>query len=287
MADLSQISEKFCGSCGETRLLEQFRESRAAKSSYTLVCKKCEASRPPAIAGVYKWVNQVTQRALVGQSTNFRSRKSNYLTGKKGLRAGGYPNAHFQNSFNKHGEANFRFEIIEEVPQNDLSDEQHATMLTAREQFWVDHYREMPEGVFNDVGPVNATRRGSEQTTAAREKISIGHKGRKYRPWSQEAKDRVSRERSGSGNLNFGGPLRETHRANIGKALTGIERRNSWRPIERIDCVTGEVKEYESAKFAAAEGFRSSGISSACVGRIALHKGFFWQYSEQVKAEKT
>src|SRR3989344_2847347 len=94
--------------------------------------------------GIYKWTNLVTGRVLVGQTgstVGFKKRKNNYMSE---LRRGIYNNSYFQRSWNKHKEENFAFEILETHLDN-LS-------LTAREQFWLDYYRALSAGVYNNVG---------------------------------------------------------------------------------------------------------------------------------------
>lgn len=130
--------------------------------------------------GIYKWTNLVTGRVLVGQAgstTGFTARKCTYFSQ---LRSGKYKtNNHFQRSFTKHGEANFSFEILERMPIGDLTIEQHKPILTAREQFWLDHYRALPGGVYNQVGTVDGPLRGSFRSSETKAKMSVSMKGKK------------------------------------------------------------------------------------------------------------
>lgn len=51
------------------------------------------------------------------------------------------------------------------------------------------------------------------------------------------------------------------------------------KPVVRIDPATGDKVRYECGSDARAEGFTSWGISSACRGKSATHKGYRWEYA--------
>lgn len=79
---------------------------------------------------IYKIENLVNKKVYVGQTgTSFKQRKRQHLCR---LRKQKHGNQHLQNAWNKYGEENFVFEIIEEVEEEKL--------LTEREQFWCDFY---------------------------------------------------------------------------------------------------------------------------------------------------
>lgn len=155
----------------------------------------------PTTTGIYKWTNLVTGQVLVGQagsSGGFRKRYMNYVCD---LRKGKYGNTHFQRSFAKHGEYNFSFEILEVIPAADLAADQHKALLTAREQFWVDHYRFLAGGVYNQVGPVDSPSRGA-----------------KLGPLSEEHKAKISAANKGKRKGLPAPPMTEEHKENIRKA---------------------------------------------------------------------
>ena len=151
--------------------------------------------------GIYKWTNLVTGRVLVGQAgstTGFSHRKSQYLYA---LRKGIFTNHHFQASWTKHGEQNFSFEILEKMPIGKKTFIDYADELTLHEQSWVDYYRKQPEGVYNQVGPVNAPNRGRTFDAEFRAKVATGMKGKpspkKGVPLPQETKDKISKKLKG------------------------------------------------------------------------------------------
>lgn len=79
--------------------------------------------------GIYKITNKINSKCYIGQSTNLWKRIRDGHISK--LRLNNHDNKHFQNSWNKYGEENFIFEIIEECALNELQQ---------REQHWINYY---------------------------------------------------------------------------------------------------------------------------------------------------
>lgn len=89
-------------------------------------------SKPPGSSPVSRGVYLITCRATgkryVGSSENIEKRLYNHASQ---LNYGDHPNPHLQNAWRKHGEAAFKFEVLELV----------AGDLEAEEQRWIDHLR--------------------------------------------------------------------------------------------------------------------------------------------------
>lgn len=78
-------------------------------------------------SGIYKIVNLVNNKIYVGSAKNIKQRWGVHLNDfKKGVNS-----QYLQRSWNKHGEDNFKFEVIEYCPLN---------ALLEREQYWMDFY---------------------------------------------------------------------------------------------------------------------------------------------------
>lgn len=79
-------------------------------------------------AGIYKITNIISKKIYIGSAVNcFRRLVREHL---KDLKLNKHKNRHMQHAFNKHGEENFKFEVIEHI--------QDKTKLIEREQYYLD-----------------------------------------------------------------------------------------------------------------------------------------------------
>lgn len=78
--------------------------------------------------GIYIITSLVNRKVYIGQSTNIELR---WLSHKEALSGNKHQNRHLQNSWNKYGEENFIFSVLEECSED---------KLTEREQYWIDYY---------------------------------------------------------------------------------------------------------------------------------------------------
>lgn len=78
-------------------------------------------------SGIYQIRNLINNKLYIGSAVNLRERK--LLRHLKQLRNGTHHNEHLQNAFNKYGEKNFVFEIIEFCSTKDILNQ---------EQYWID-----------------------------------------------------------------------------------------------------------------------------------------------------
>ena len=88
------------------------------------------------VCGIYAIINKsvITPhckegKPYIGQSVSMGDRL--FSKHRPRLRSGTHVNKHLQNSWNKYGECNFDFCLIEEIERNNL---------TNREDFWIKHY---------------------------------------------------------------------------------------------------------------------------------------------------
>jgi group I intron endonuclease len=78
------------------------------------------------MVGIYMWFNLVNGKVYVGSSSNVPRRKSHHISK---LKVGKHHNAHLQAAWNKYGQANFDFIVIEVV--------EDLLWLRAREHAWI------------------------------------------------------------------------------------------------------------------------------------------------------
>ena len=80
------------------------------------------------ICGIYKIVNELNNKMYIGQSINIYERWRHH---KIQLRHDKHHNSHLQNAWNKYGEQNFQFVIIEECSES---------VLDVREIYYITKY---------------------------------------------------------------------------------------------------------------------------------------------------
>lgn len=184
--------------------------------------------------GIYRCVNKVTGRSLVGQvgsTQTFGIRRSRYL---HLLRKNGYKyNKHFQRSFSKYGEENFEMEILERMPIGSLTLDEHKPILTAAEQRWLDHFRASLGGVYNQIGPADSPTRGRKMSDEQKQKMSAMKIGVKRGPMSEQQKKKLSIAHTGKtmprdaiergASKRRGRKATDEHRVNQSAAMIGRE----------------------------------------------------------------
>lgn len=90
-------------------------------------------------SGVYKFRNIINGKIYIGSSCNCKNRERVHL---KSLRNNIHHSITFQRAFNKYGEENFVFEILEyvEIKENETKVEFGKRLTKEREQFYLNKY---------------------------------------------------------------------------------------------------------------------------------------------------
>ena len=122
-------------------------------------------------SGVYCFRNIVNNKIYVGSSVNVFRRKQEHL---KALRTKKHFNTHMQYAFNKYGEANLEFTMLEEVVAH--------TQLVPREQYWIDYYDSAKR---NKGYNISSTVNGGCVSLESRKKHSITNRRLGIKPPSQ------------------------------------------------------------------------------------------------------
>ncbi len=159
-------------------------------------------------SGIYVIKNCVNNKLYFGQTVNFKDRKKQHWLR---LKRDAHGNSHLQNSWNKYGEKNFTFEIVEYCEK---------ILLDEKEDFYISKYKttnckfgyNKKEGGSNGslsqesrdkisktlMGniPWNKGIPASEETKKLWSKIRTG-KTHKYKPHTQETKNKISENLSG------------------------------------------------------------------------------------------
>lgn len=84
--------------------------------------------RPRIICGIYKITNNQNQKVYIGKSNNIGRRISEHLSQYEQKRT---PNKPLYLAFNKYGQENFSFEVLEECSAEELNE---------KEKYWIEKY---------------------------------------------------------------------------------------------------------------------------------------------------
>lgn len=119
------------------------------------------------IMGVYKIVNCINGKIYIGSTNVVKRRKIEHYAL---LRRCKHPNPHLQSSWDKYGEENFRYELLEQVDE--------SGDLIKREQYWIDLYNSKDANVGYNICEVAGTTLGFKQSDETIRKMKLYHTGR-------------------------------------------------------------------------------------------------------------
>lgn len=125
----------------------------------------------PRGAGIYRIVNLANGKCYVGSARNLAGRWRGHLCD---LRQGKHHSVLLQRAWEKHGPDNFRFEVLESVP--DIS------TLVAREQAHLDRLRTFDPAIGYNLQAIAASSLGRPVSAERRARISRALMGRKRSP---------------------------------------------------------------------------------------------------------
>lgn len=117
----------------------------------------------PITGGIYRFTNKISGKIYIGSAKNLRKR---FVQHRSNLRLNKHHSIHFQNAYNKYGENNFIYDIIEKVDD--------VYKLLNREQYYLDTLLFANEYVNNksskflelgyNINPFASNRLGSKQS---------------------------------------------------------------------------------------------------------------------------
>jgi len=125
-------------------------------------------------SGIYKITNSSNGKIYIGSAYNLSNRFSVH---RYTLRNNKNKNKHLQAAWNKYGEQNFIFEIIELV---DIG------TLLQREQYWIDNFTPFKKEIGYNIAKIAGNTAGIKPSEATRKKQSESAKKRPKRKMSEE-----------------------------------------------------------------------------------------------------
>ena len=189
-------------------------------------------------SGIYRITNLINNKQYIGQSCDIYQR---FCQHKSDLRSNRHSNKHLQNSWNKHGENNFLFEIVVLCDTADLCNKEnyYLSLIDSNLRFNVGEIAEVPF-------------RGRKHTQQSKSKISLSKIGRKL-------------TRS------------ESHK----EKLREVGRKRSFKIVQVDLISNTVVDIYPSIASTKLIGFVPSQISMCINGRIKTHKGYAWRILQE------
>lgn len=259
----------------------------------------------PNTSGIYRIVCLATGKPYIGSAINLAKRKREHL---HYLRKNAHHSITLQRAWDKHGEENFAFEVIELVL---------PMFLLEREQYWLDTLKPFGENGYN-INSDARSRMGMRHTTETRERLRQANLGKTYgeetkRKHSEAGKRRTQSEaaREKVRLANIGQKRSAEARESMRKAQLGkkqseatIEKRrlvqmgrihtpetraknsasnviaNEWRMKTLI--VTSPQGEtftiHGVGRFCKEHGLNHSALIQVAKGKVSHHKGWTARY---------
>lgn len=170
----------------------------------------------PRASGIYKITCVPTGKFYIGSAVNLYNRKAMHWSTAK---SGKHKNPYLQNAWNKYGETEFSFEVLELTAKSDL---------LIREQYWLDETHVCDRKIgFNACG-IAGSPLGLKRGIEAKQRMSDAAKRRIRYPNSPEHRNNISLGKKGK----YKKPLTIAHRNAISESNIG--RKHSAETRKKI-----------------------------------------------------
>jgi group I intron endonuclease len=208
--------------------------------------------------------HKVSGKVYVGQAVNLYKRYSRHRNSVRHLDTRNRP---LVKAFQKYGFDAFEWFVLELCPAD-------AAVLTAREQFWMDHWRSTESGFGYNAAPAAGTCAGIKHSAETRAKVAAAGMGRKHAPETIERMRAIK-----LGKKKTPEEIEKNRLAHLGKK-NPVKR---GRGVAQIDMRTGAVLATFISASAAGRviGCHPSAIRDVANGGIRKSaKGYGWAHVE-------
>ncbi len=202
------------------------------------------------INGIYTITSIIDNKIYIGKAVNVQERLNNH---KHLLRKNKHANRHLQNAWNKYGESNFKFELLEECEEDFLCSQEHywCNLLNATNRKFGYNLAETSPDCSNRLTEESISKRTQTRKENAEK--------RGY--WVPE---------------DYRLKLKTTARISPEMRKKQVEK--SRRKVIKMDLEGNELQTYDSmAEAAVKNNLFTQGISLACSGKYKQCGGFKWK----------
>jgi len=206
------------------------------------------------ICGIYCIRNKINDKRYVGQSIDIVGTR--WRDHKNDLRNDKHENKYLQHAWNKYGEENFAFEVVEMVKKEDLDKREIALIFEYKT------FLDRSCGYNLTAGGLGG-QRGVSRSVETREKISVAHKGKKLSS-SHRQKLSVAHLGQQAWNKGFKQPER-------GLAMLGDNHHNAkltWKEVRQMR------KMYKNSKISQRQLGEKFGVARTTVQQIIENRSW-------------
>lgn len=230
--------------------------------------------------GIYCIQNKLNNKQYIGSSANISKRLKEHF---RKLRKKEHHSYHLQSAFNKYGENNFMFFIIEEmdiiITESNIEDVK--TKLLNREQYWIDNLK--PE---YNISPTASSSLGIKRREDTIEKIRKANLGIKHPEWRNKIK---SISQGGENHWAYGKSFSEDSKIKMSESHkklfeNGYIHPNS-KPLYQYDFYGNKINEFETISSLRELGFSIPSVQRALLNYSHSSGGFIWIYKDNFSEE--
>jgi group I intron endonuclease len=170
-------------------------------------------------SGIYLIKNMVNGKGYIGSTVNLKDRKYTHFST---LRNNKHHSPHLQNSFNKYGEQNFTYNIIEYCPKD---------RLLEREDVNINYYKSMDRNYGYNINKAERHAMSEEQKINMSKSLKEWFRLNPKPPSSNATKQKISDSLSGINSPFYGVPKTSAHKQKLSVALSGDKNPNYGKPM--------------------------------------------------------